>query len=134
MATLDPQLALPLTPAQPESVQPGGFGIFVRLELAWGRLRRGWLRRFRPAYVRRMAERRQGHCDACSHDIIDSRDLKYVRNVCGYGFGEDDDPFRGASRVRLARAGLAEVAGFSALFFLMSVLLGVTAVLVHWAF
>ncbi len=41
------------------SVQPGG-GVCYRIELAWGRWRRWWLKRFRPRYVRRMAALRRG--------------------------------------------------------------------------
>ena len=49
---------LPL-PENVRSVQPGG-GVCYRIELAWGRWRRWWLRSFRPGYVRAMAARRQG--------------------------------------------------------------------------
>ncbi len=41
------------------SVQPGG-GECYSIELAWGRLRRAYLKRFRQGYVTRMAELRQG--------------------------------------------------------------------------
>ncbi|MDZ4817353.1 MAG: hypothetical protein SGJ20_00095, partial [Planctomycetota bacterium] len=41
------------------STQPGG-GRCYEIELAWGKLRRWYLRKFHPAYVRRMAERMQG--------------------------------------------------------------------------
>jgi phosphatidylserine decarboxylase len=92
----------------PSSVQPGG-GLCWQLELAWGRWRRAWLRRFRPDYVARMQARRQGECPNCPHDIIDPRDLKPWRNVCGYWFRPEDDPFRWRDRLGLARAGLAEV-------------------------
>src|SRR5687767_12128844 len=77
---------------KPTSVQPGG-GWCMSLELAWGRLRRAWLRRVRSGYVRRMAELRQGECPGCPHDIVDPRDLKYIRNVCGYWFRPEDDRF-----------------------------------------
>ncbi len=87
----------------------------MSLELAWGRLRRAWLRRFRPAYVQRMTGLRRGDCPACPHDIIDTRDLKYCRNVCGYWFHPQDDLFRWRESVPLARAGLAEVLWFSLL-------------------
>ncbi len=108
------------------SIQPGG-GFCFALERAWGRWRRAWLRRVRPAYVRRTAERRQGDCPNCPHDIIDSRDLKLVRNVCGYSFRPEDDAFAWRDRLHLARAGLCELLFFSAIFFLLSlgsVLLG----------
>lgn len=105
---------LPLAPSiveagAPSSIQPGG-GVCVDLEARWGRLRRGVLRRFRPGYVARMARVRQGACEGCAHDVVDARDLKLVRNVCGFSFREEDDPFRWRGRLGLARAGLAEVA------------------------
>jgi phosphatidylserine decarboxylase len=104
------------------STQPGG-GFFMSLELAWGKVRRLWLRLFRPGYVRRMAERRQGECPDCSHEIVDPRDLKYYRNVCGYHFSEDDDPFHWRDDLGFARAGLAEVCCFSAVCLLLLALL-----------
>lgn len=91
-----------------DSIQPGG-GLFFRLELGWGRLRRGWLRLARPGYVRQMAARRKGECPNCPHDIIDPRDLKLWRNVCGHSFADGDDAFGWRDRVRFARAGLCEV-------------------------
>ncbi len=69
MATIAPTPTY-LHSAPIASIQPGG-GFCFGLERAWGRWRRAWLRRFRPCYVRRMAERRQGHCPNCPHDIID---------------------------------------------------------------
>ena len=47
---MDPQLT---------SIQPGG-GVVIRLELAWGVVRRLWLKTFRRGYVKRMAALRQG--------------------------------------------------------------------------
>jgi phosphatidylserine decarboxylase len=114
-------------------VQPGG-GRCVNLELAWGRLRRALLRRFRPGYVARMAQKRQGSCPDCPHDVIDARDLKFCRNVCGYWFRPEDDPRGWEPRLGLARAGLAEVVCFSALFFLAGCLFAAAAVWVHGAF
>jgi phosphatidylserine decarboxylase len=101
------------------SIQPGG-GFCFALELGWGRWRRAWLRRVRPGYVRRMAERRQGECPNCPHNIIDSRDLKLVRNVCGHWFRPEDDGFAWRGRLRLARAGLCELLLFSAIFWILS--------------
>jgi phosphatidylserine decarboxylase len=121
----------PLQPEIPTSVQPGGAGLCTQLELAWGRWRRTWLRRFRPAYVRRMAEKRQGHCENCRHDIIDARDLKHHRNVCGYSFRPEDDRFAWRERIPLARPGLAEVTCFSFLFLTAALVLGTAAVAVH---
>src|SRR5262249_35818203 len=82
------------------------------------------LRRFRPAYVREMLQKRQGSCENCPHEVIDSRDLKFHRNVCGYWFRPEDDSFIWRSRIPLARAGLAEVACFTCLFGLLSLLFG----------
>ena len=106
----------------------------MSLELAWGRLRRACLRRFRPGYVSRMAAKRQGSCPQCPHDIIDPRDLKFWRNACGYWFRKEDDPFRWRDRVGLARMGLAEVVCTSLLLAPVCVALGFAALLVHWAF
>jgi phosphatidylserine decarboxylase len=133
MAILDIRSLCNVPAISPPSVQPGG-GFCMNLELAWGRLRREFLRRFRPGYVRRMAEKRQGHCPNCPHDIIDPRDLKFYRNVCGYWFRPEDDRFRWRGRLGLARAGLAEVVFFTLLFLLLAVPLAVAALLVHWAF
>ncbi len=91
------------------SVQPGG-GVCYRIELAWGRWRRWWLRRLRPGYVRRMAElRRGGDPDGAPHEILDPRDLKYCRNRCRCDWDPADDPFGWRERLPLARWGLAEL-------------------------
>ncbi len=104
------------------------------LELAWGRLRRVWLRRFRPGYVRQMAEKRQGHCPDCPHDIIDPRDLKFYRNVCGYWFRDEDDRFQWRGRLGIARSGLAEVICFSLPLGGATLLLALAAAWLHWGF
>lgn len=133
METLQTRLSPPLSSVSPTSVQPGrGWG--MRLELAWGRCRRFWLRCFRPGYVRRMAEKRQGDCPNCSHDILDPRDLKFFRNVCGYWFRAEDDPFQWRNRLGLARYGLAEIVCFSVLFLALGLPLGFAAVAWHPAF
>jgi phosphatidylserine decarboxylase len=130
MATTAPPIPKSLARAPITSIQPGG-GFCFGLERGWGRWRRAWLRRFRPGYVRRMAELRQGHCPDCPHDIIDSRDLKLYRNVCGYWFRPEDDPFAWRGRLRLARAGLAELLFFSSIFFGLSVAVVLLGVLLH---
>jgi len=106
----------------------------MNLELAWGRLRRRYLRRFRPSYVQQMLEKRAGRCDNCPHDIIDQRDLKFFRNVCGYRFPDEVDLFRKPSRTRLARAGRAEVVSFSLVLGVLAILCGLAAGLVHLIF
>jgi phosphatidylserine decarboxylase len=136
MATSAPTRApAPPSNAAPiSSIQPGG-GLCMALELAWGRFRRACLRRLRPGYVRRMAALRQGDCSNCTHDIIDSRDLKYYRNVCGYSFRAHDDRFRWRGRLRLARAGLAELVVFSLLFAALSAGFIALGIWVHpWLF
>jgi phosphatidylserine decarboxylase len=94
------------------SAQPGG-GLCMQIELAWGRWRRRWLRSFHAGYVQAMAAKRQGECVNCPHDIIDPRDLKFYRNVCGYSFKDEDDAFRWRGQLGLARMGLAEIVCFS---------------------
>jgi phosphatidylserine decarboxylase len=106
----------------------------MSLELAWGRFRRRLLRRFFPGYVRRMAEKRQGSCPGCSHDIIDSRDLKYCRNVCGYWFKPQDDSFAWRNRLGFARAGLAELCIATAVLGMIGLLLFGLAVITHALF
>ena len=93
-------------------IQPGG-GFCFSLEAAWGRFRRAVLRCCFPGYVRRMAALRRGECENCPHDIIDPRDLKLVRNVCGYRFAPEDDSFAWRGRVGFARAGLCELLVFT---------------------
>src|SRR5258708_22921018 len=86
----------------PESVQPGG-GACLAIELAWGRLRRRYLRLVRPGHLRSMLALRRGDCPHCPHDIIDPRDLKFTRNVCGYLFRPADDRFAWAGRLVMRR-------------------------------
>ncbi len=120
----------PRTPAPITSAQPGG-GFCYGLELAWGRLRRAFLRRFRPGYVRSMLERRQGHCPACPHDVIDARDLKFYRNVCGYHFGPENDPFARRGLLPFVRAGAAELLVFSLLFAALAGASSLLGVFIH---
>lgn len=134
MATIDRPPAPQLTPTAPTGVQPGGHSRATHLEAAWGRLRRAFLRRFRPEYVRQMAAKRQGQCADCCHDVIDSRDLKFCRNVCGYHFGPEDDPYHHRGLFPLARAGVAEVVFYSALFLALAAAFGALAAFVHWTF
>lgn len=117
------------------SIQPGG-GTCMRLELLWGRCRRWLLRTFRPGYVRRMAELRQGQCEncpgrvqGCTGEVIDPRDLKFFRNVCGYSFRKQDDHFQYRGHLGFARAGLAELLIATAVFVLLQALLAGLVVL-----
>ena len=137
---------LAIEPMDPQitSVQPGG-GICMQIELAWGRWRRWYLKRFRRGYVRRMEAVRQGDPEGCPHEVLDPRDLKFYRNRASCWWPEEDDPFRWRDRLPFARAGLAELVLFSGLFLALGVGLGwiywplasipaVFAVFVFWFF
>jgi phosphatidylserine decarboxylase len=97
----------PLDPAI-RSIQPGG-GVCMSIELACGRIRRGYLRLFRRSYLRRMEALRQGAENRCPHPVLDPRDVKFYRNQRGYWWDAADDPFRWRDRLPLARVGLAEL-------------------------
>lgn len=103
----NPSTVEPL-PAHVRSIQPGN-GWICRLEQAWGGLRRAYLRWFRRGYVERMAALRRGSADGAPHEILDPRDLKYVRNQCDCDWAEEHDPFRWRDRIPFARWGLAEL-------------------------
>ena len=96
----------------------------MQIELAWGRWRRWYLKRFRRGYVRRMEALRQGEPEGCPHEVLDPRDLKFCRNRAGYWWSEEDDPFRWRDRLPFARAGLAELVLFTGLFLALGVGLG----------
>ena len=140
-AAADPDLAPPDTSSgdfweslreqpldeQITSIQPGG-GNIVRLELAWGHVRRWWLRTFRKGYVAKMAALRQGPAEQspAPFPVLDPRDRKYYRNQPGYFWKPEDDPFGWRDRLPFARAGLAELLCYSVMFF------GSAAVLAAW--
>jgi phosphatidylserine decarboxylase len=98
----------PPLPENIRSVQPGG-GLCYEIELAWGRLRRAYLKRLRPGYVRRMAGRRRGDAAGAPHEILDPRDLKYCANQCTAHWAREDDPFAWRDRLPVVRWGLAEL-------------------------
>ena len=102
------------------SAQPGG-GFCYRLEMAWGRWRRWWLKHFRPGYVRRMAELRKGSAEGAPFDILDPRDLKFVRNRVECWWDPGDDPFAWRDKLPFARWGLAEVQIFGGSLFALTV-------------
>ncbi|TWT95508.1 phosphatidylserine decarboxylase [Neorhodopirellula pilleata] len=91
-----------------KTIQPGG-GVAMSLELAWGRLRRAYLRKIRPRYVTRMADRRQGLPAGLPFDPVDSRDMKYYRNQGSYWWADADDAFMWRDSLPFLRAGLAEL-------------------------
>lgn len=116
---------LPLEPMDPQitSIQPGG-GMVMRLELAWGSVRRTYLRLFWRGYLRRMESLRHGDRNPAPHPVLDPRDLKFHRNQPGWHWRRVDDPFTWRDRIPFARAGLAELLFFSVLFFGAAGLLG----------
>lgn len=108
-ATAPPQPAKPEPlPENIRSVQPGG-GTCYSIEMAWGRFRRGYLKRFRRGYVERMASKRIGSTEGAPHEILDPRDLKFARNQCEAHWRPEDDPFRWREGIPFARWGLAEL-------------------------
>ncbi|HMF14247.1 MAG TPA: phosphatidylserine decarboxylase, partial [Gemmataceae bacterium] len=133
MATLNPPGNLVRSSAPITSIQPGS-GFCMRLELAWGKVRRTYLRLFRRGYVERMAAQRLGECPNCAHDIVDPRDLKFYRNVCGHYFRPEDDPFHYRESLGFARAGLAELVLFSVLCLAIAVASLVAVNFVHRIF
>jgi phosphatidylserine decarboxylase len=104
-------------------------------ELAWARFRKFWLRKFCPGYVQSMQVKRLGECPNCPHDIIDARDLKYTRNVCGYSFRPEDDSYAYRNRLGFARHGFAEMCLFSTAYLVLAgacVIVSLTEHWVHW--
>lgn len=134
LIAMSTSIAPPPTREAPiHSIQPGG-GFCFGLERAWARLRRATLRRFFPGYVQRQASLRQGLCPDCPHDIIDSRDLKHVRNVCGYRFPPESDPFSWRDHLGFARAGFTEILCVNLLLVPLMLLGGALALTLHPAF
>jgi phosphatidylserine decarboxylase len=115
-----------------QSIQPGG-GWGMRIELAWGKFRRWFLRLCFPSYVKRQLEQRVGTCQncpgrehGCAGDVIDSRDLKYFSNVCGYSFATDDR-YAWRRRVPFAYWGLVELITFTIVCALLATGIGLLA-------
>jgi phosphatidylserine decarboxylase len=104
---------LPLEPPDPliTSIQPGG-GVCMRLELAWGHVRRWLLKIFFPGYVERMRQLREGTHNQCPHEVLDPRDLKFYQHLPGYSWAVEHDLFAWRDRLPLVRAGLAEAIVF----------------------
>ena len=95
-------------PPEVTSIQPGG-GFCMACELAWGRARRWYLHRFRPAYVDLMRQSRTGNVGTYPHEILDPRDLKFCRNQGDLAWRDEDDPFAWRGRLGVARVGWAEI-------------------------
>jgi len=119
---------LPAQPLDPQitSIQPGG-GVCMRLELAWGYVRRAVLKRVFPGFVQRMAECRLGDRNPCPFEVLDPRDVKFFRNQGGYYWLSADDPFAWRDRLPFARSGLTELWVLSSGFLLAAFVMGWTA-------
>ena len=125
---------LPLEPmdAQVTSIQPGDAYV-VHLELAWGRVRRWWLKTFRSGYVTRMRQTRRGDENRCPHEVLDPRDVKFYRNQGGYWWDPADDPFAWRDRLPFARVGLTELWTISGAFVVLAgVLVWLAAIAPAW--
>jgi len=92
-----------------QGVQPGG-GKCTFIELTWGRLRRWYLKKFRAGHVRKMENLRCGDLpDDLPHEVLDPRDLKFIRNLTEAHWKPEDDPFSWRGHLPFARWGLAEL-------------------------
>lgn len=98
----------PPLPENIRSVQPGG-GVCYQIELAWGQLRRAYLKAFHADYVRGMAELRRGDATGAPHEILDPRDLKFCSNQCTAHWLPEHDPFQWRDGLPFVRWGLAEL-------------------------
>ena len=88
-------------------------------ELAWGRVRRWWLKTFRAGYVERMRTTRQGTRNGCPHEVLDPRDVKFHRESRRLLLAACGRPVSMARPLPFVRVGLAELlligGGFSLL-------------------
>jgi len=124
---------LPLDSMDPQlmSIQPGG-GVVMQIELAWGGLRRWWLKTFRKSYVRRMEQLRRGDVNPAPHEVLDPRDLKFYQNQTGWHWLKSDDPFAKRDLIPFARWGLAELLLMSLASFGPAIVLTLLIVLQGW--
>lgn len=127
---LDQRLAPEPMDPQLTTIQPGS-GFCMRVELAWGRWRRWYLKTFRRRYVQRMQELRRGTPTGCPHEILDPRDLKFYVNQTSCHWAKEDDPFTWRDRLPFAREGLAELLLLSGFF--LALALGLSFVGWPWA-
>ena len=96
----------------------------MRIELAWGCLRRWYLRMFRASYVARMRALRKGEPRGCPHEVLDPRDLKFYRNQNGCYWEPADDPFTWRNELPFVRDGLCELFLIAGTFFGLALLAG----------
>lgn len=115
---------LPAMDPAVKTIQPGG-GVVMSMELAWGKFRRAYLRKFRPGYVARMMDRRQGQRGDLPFDPVDSRDMKYYRNQGSYWWADADDAFMWRDSIPFVRVGLAELFILGGFFLFLAVAMGI---------
>ena len=129
----DPAEYLPLEPMDDfvKSIQPGG-GVVMRLELAWGYVRRWYLRTFRRGYVRRMEQLRRGGENKAPQEVLDPRDLKFYQNQGGWHWDRSDDPFAKRDLIPFARWGLCELLLFSLMSFGPAIATAICLLMEHW--
>ena len=107
----------------------------MSLEQLWGQLRRWRLKTFRKGYVREMAARRRGDDASPPHEVLDPRDLKYIRNQTDLHWGERDNPFLWRRDIPFARWGYAELVAFTLFWFGLAAVVAVlpySAVWMRW--
>ncbi len=109
------------------TIQPGG-GFVMSIELAWGHLRRAYLRKLRPGFTARMLACRQGQRGTLPFEAIDPRDLKYYRNQDTFWWSESDDPFLWRDSLPFMRVGLAELVLIGGGFLVLSIVM----LWIHW--
>ncbi len=109
-------------PPEIKSIQPGG-GACMRIELAWGYWRRWYLKTFRRRYLADMLAKREGSTNACPHEVLDPRDVKFYRNQGGYCWSAENDPFCWRDRLPFVRVGLAELMILGGSMFVLTVVL-----------
>jgi phosphatidylserine decarboxylase len=122
MTTEDLSLPAETLPSEVKSIQPGG-GACMRMELAWGYWRRWYLKTFRRRYLANMLAKREGTTNACPHEVLDPRDVKFYRNQGGYFWSAENDPFGWRDRLPFVRAGLAELIILGGSMFVLTVVL-----------
>jgi len=68
-----------------------------------------------------MAQTRQGDRNICPFEVLDPRDVKFYRNLGGYFWRPEDDPFAWRDRLWFARVGLTELWLISGAFFAVAI-------------
>jgi phosphatidylserine decarboxylase len=70
-----------------------------------------------------MLAKREGSANACPHEVLDPRDVKFYRNQGGYCWSAENDPFRWRDRLPFTRVGLAELMILGGSMFVLTVVL-----------